>query len=147
MLTVGTTDVRGGGSGGFAPNAPSTGTSGVAHASATPVTASQTNDLHMHEDPRKFHTDDRNGRAEQKFVHSTGMGLAARTGQQRSHLVDRVRRRGLAVGAVPAHAREAQRDSAGIARRSLHPVERDLDHALGPHRYDAFALAQRERAE
>src|SRR4029453_1102277 len=51
--------------------------------------------------------------------------------KHRLHALDRVRLIGALVVAVSPHAGEAQGDAAGIARRDLHAVERDLDDLLG----------------
>ena len=47
--------------------------------------------------------------------------------------VDGVRLGGGLVRPVPQHAGEPQRHPARVPRAGLHPVERDLDHQLGPH--------------
>src|SRR6478672_10017193 len=52
-------------------------------------------------------------------------------GGEGTHRVDRVRLGGGLVVAVAQYAREPQRESAGIPRRCLQPVERDLDDLFG----------------
>src|SRR6266581_8005036 len=68
----------------------------------------------------------------------------------RTSVVDRVGVAGVLVRPVALDPREAERDTAGVARRGLDAVERDLDDELRPdeHRDPApfgFALEERRR--
>ena len=68
-------------------------------------------------------------------------------GVQRAHGLDRVGLVRALVGSVALHAREAQRQAAGVLRARLQVVERDLDHQLGPHVHGVgVARASRARA-
>ena len=71
-----------------------------------------------------------------------GLGRLGARREQRPEVVDGVGIGGVFVRPVPLDPGEAQSDAAGIARRRLHPVERDLDHELRPDEdRDAPALA------
>src|SRR5690606_1670475 len=73
-----------------------------------------------------------------RVLHVSGTWNSA---QQGPDLVDRVRLGGRLVVPVAAHAGEAQRHTARIPGRDLHPVEGDLDDLLGPDVHDVGVTA------